>query len=371
MSTPDDQRADVIVIGGGVAGLAAATRAGRARRPRHRRRGAARASAAARAPTPTRRRARLVDNGQHILMGCYRESFAFLRRIGAHVARARAAVARRAVDRHGRAGTRCSRARRCRRRGTCSAASSSGTRSAGRTACRCCASGRPFAGRAAAAARDDRPMAASPEETVENWLIRNGQTARLREMLWDPLALAALNQPPREAAAPHVRARARRDVRPRPAGRLDRASRPCRSTRCMPSPARDYVEAHGGEVDDQRPRARASSRTAAPSACGRAAAAKSVRAADRVGGALVRARRPVRRRARRRSQRVVSDAARMASYPIVTVNLWLDRPVLATPFVGPARPHHAVGVRSRRRSPDARVVAPVARVERRGADRRL
>ena len=44
--------------------------------------------------------------------------------------------------------------------------------------------------------------AASPDETVENWLIRNGQTARLRELLWDPLALAALNQPPDQAAAP-------------------------------------------------------------------------------------------------------------------------------------------------------------------------
>jgi hypothetical protein len=45
-------------------------------------------------------------------------------------------------------------------------------------------------------------IAASPGETVENWLIRNGQTARLREMLWDPLALAALNQQPSHAAAP-------------------------------------------------------------------------------------------------------------------------------------------------------------------------
>jgi predicted NAD/FAD-binding protein len=45
-------------------------------------------------------------------------------------------------------------------------------------------------------------IAASPGETVENWLIRNGQTARIREMLWDPLALAALNQPAAHAAAP-------------------------------------------------------------------------------------------------------------------------------------------------------------------------
>ena len=36
---------------------------------------------------------------------------------------------------------------------------------------------------------------------MEAWLIRNGQTPRIREMLWDPLALAALNQSPRQAAA--------------------------------------------------------------------------------------------------------------------------------------------------------------------------
>src|SRR5690242_14236811 len=32
-------------------------------------------------------------------------------------------------------------------------------------------------------------------ETVDQWLLRHGQTPRLREMLWEPLALAALNQP--------------------------------------------------------------------------------------------------------------------------------------------------------------------------------
>src|SRR5262249_21035681 len=45
-------------------------------------------------------------------------------------------------------------------------------------------------------------QAASAGETVENWLIRNGQTQSIREMLWNPLALAALNQPPDQAAAP-------------------------------------------------------------------------------------------------------------------------------------------------------------------------
>src|SRR5437868_14476520 len=45
-------------------------------------------------------------------------------------------------------------------------------------------------------------IAASPGETVDAWLLRNGQTDRMREMLWHPLALAALNQQPEVAAAP-------------------------------------------------------------------------------------------------------------------------------------------------------------------------
>ena len=53
-----------------------------------------------------------------------------------------------------------------------------------------------------APAGDETVRAASPGETVENWLIRNGQTSRLRELLWEPIALAALNQTPRHAAAP-------------------------------------------------------------------------------------------------------------------------------------------------------------------------
>src|SRR4029453_6294285 len=46
-----------------------------------------------------------------------------------------------------------------------------------------------------------RLLAASPGETVEDWLIRHGQTERIREMLWRPLALAALNQPTDKAGA--------------------------------------------------------------------------------------------------------------------------------------------------------------------------
>src|SRR5690349_13833051 len=55
-----------------------------------------------------------------------------------------------------------------------------------------------------AAQRGD--VAGDGSETVEQWLVRHGQTPQLRELLWDPLALAALNQPSTlAAAAPFVR----------------------------------------------------------------------------------------------------------------------------------------------------------------------
>src|SRR5471032_3138353 len=78
-SSPD---VDVIVIGAGFAGLRAAVRLTR--------QGArvlvleARARLGGRATAfPDRDTGELVDNGQHVLLGCYTEAFAFLRDIGA------------------------------------------------------------------------------------------------------------------------------------------------------------------------------------------------------------------------------------------------------------------------------------------------
>jgi phytoene dehydrogenase-like protein len=73
---------DVIVIGGGFAGLSAAARLTRA--------GArvlvleARGRLGGRATAfPDRDTGEHVDNGQHVLLGCYRETFAFLATVGA------------------------------------------------------------------------------------------------------------------------------------------------------------------------------------------------------------------------------------------------------------------------------------------------
>src|SRR5436305_4220967 len=73
---------DVAVVGGGVAGLAAATALAEAGRRvlvlEARGQLGGRATAFA-----DRETGELVDNGQHVLFGCYRETFRLLRRIGA------------------------------------------------------------------------------------------------------------------------------------------------------------------------------------------------------------------------------------------------------------------------------------------------
>jgi squalene-associated FAD-dependent desaturase len=172
--------------------------------------------------------------------------------------------------------------------------------------------------------------AASPGETVEHWLIRNGQTPRLREMLWDPLALAALNQPPSQAAAPAF-ARVLAEMfgdDPRAAA----IALPTRPLHLMyAEPAREFIEGRGGEV-----------RTGTTAQVVlRDSAVDAVQAGDQrwparrvistvpwfALGELFADEPPALRE-------VIDRARRMTSSPIVTVNLWFDRPLLDEPFVG-------------------------------------
>ncbi|HMD33953.1 MAG TPA: hydroxysqualene dehydroxylase HpnE [Vicinamibacterales bacterium] len=316
---------DVIVIGAGFAGLSAAVRLARdgARvlvlEARSRLGGRATAFA-------DRETGELVDNGQHVLMGCYHETFAFLREIGAmdNVA-VQPQLAVTMIDRRG-----------ARSRLSCPPLPAPFHLVAGvmdwdalgwrdRLSVLGMATPLKNARRELAGAA---VRAASPGETVENWLIRNGQSARLREMLWDPLALAALNQDPAAAAAPYF-ARVLAEMfggDPRAAA----IALPTRPLHLMyAEPAGIYIAKRGGAV------------MTGAAARVRAEPALLVEAegrrwmADRVivavpWFALSDVFYPV----PQALADVVTRAGAMASMPIVTVNLWFDRAILDEPFVG-------------------------------------
>ncbi len=324
----DLRRFDAIVVGAGFAGLSAAVRLTR--------RGArvlvleARARLGGRATAfPDRETGEVVDNGQHVLLGCYTETFAFLQDIGAvdnvHLAPQLAVTM---IDRAGQ-----------------------------RTRLACPALPPPFhliAGvlewdalswrdrlsisgmitplkNARREVQGSTVKASSPGETVEHWLVRNGQTPRLREMLWDPLALAALNQPTNQAAAPPF-ARVLAEMfgsDPRAAA----IALPTRPLHLMyAEPAREYIEARGGVV---RAGGAAKVVTDAGEAVSEVHAGGERWTADLVISAVpwfalaeLFDREPAPLRP------TIDRARRMASSPIVTVNLWFDREIIDEPFIG-------------------------------------
>jgi squalene-associated FAD-dependent desaturase len=271
----------------------------------------------------------VVDNGQHVLFGCYRETFAFLRRIGAlNRVRLDAALTVPFLDRSGRRSVLA-----CpplppplHLLGAILQWPAMGWRdrlSAFRMA--------PALQAARSSLARTGRVAVDGDVTVSAWLRQRGQTARLTEWLWEPLALAALNQPIDEAlAAPFVRVLAQMFGPDRTASAIALPIRPLNEMYALPAQA--YIEAHGGEV-----------RTGA--------LARIVSDGRRVTGIEVRGERIA-------APRVIAavpwfgmrtlfagdipapmadtvrHATAMDSKPIVTVNLWYDRPVMDEAFVG-------------------------------------
>lgn len=353
----------MVVIGAGFAGLSAAARlAERGHRVlvlEKRSRLGGRATA-----FRDRDTGELVDNGQHILAGAYRETFAFLARIGASGnVKAQPQLAVTMVDERGVSS-----------RLACAdlpsplhlltgilrwtALSWADRLSVFRLALPLRREQAALVARAATDRRAEpgtgflagdgatRPDE-TPEETVEQWLIRHGQSPRLREMLWDPLALAALNQPSAVASASlFARVLAEMFGPDRAAASMVLPTKPLDAM--YAEPARAFIEARGGEVrtgadtsveierESVRPLANGSGRlvvrvapqpaSAAPGEEWRPAAViaavpwyvlPSLFTGDvtPLAGTL--------------------QAARdTAPSPIVTVNLWYDRPILGEPFVG-------------------------------------
>jgi squalene-associated FAD-dependent desaturase len=327
-------RFDCVVIGAGFAGLSAAVRLARGgaralvleARPRL----GGRATAFEDRETGAR-----VDNGQHVLLGCYRETFAFLADLETldRVRRQRQLEVA-VIDRAGRAS-----------RLVCpplpaplhllagvldwDALSAADRLSILRMRTPLRLARRELEPGA-------RTIAASPDETVENWLIRNGQAPRLRELLWNPLALAALNQSPAEAAAPtFVRVLAEMFGSDPQAAAIALPAAPL--DEFYAEPARVYLESRGGSVRTGS-RARVEIRPARSG--GRPAAVSVSSGPDRWTPAAVIAAVPwfalpdLFDGETAPLASLLRGCRAMAASPIVTANLWFDRPLFDEPFIG-------------------------------------
>ncbi|MDP2322394.1 MAG: hydroxysqualene dehydroxylase HpnE [Acidobacteriota bacterium] len=316
--------ADAVVIGGGVAGFSAATalaEAGARVLLLEARPGLGGRATAFTDPDTGER----VDNGQHILMGCYVDTLALLARIDAlDRVRWQAGLALTMVDERGYesvlklppmpsplhllggvlAWDALSWAERL------------SILRVGATL------GPPKGGR--------HSPAGPSRETVREWLTRLGQAPRLCELFWEPLALAALNQSIDQAAASYF------------VGILERMFGPDPSSAAlvMPvvpldelyaEPARAWLEARGHEV-----------RVNAP--------AKVVVEGDRVTGVRVRGEQisapvvistvpwhalgAVFEDPPAALAGTIANATALGSLPIVTVNLWFDRAVMHESLIG-------------------------------------
>jgi squalene-associated FAD-dependent desaturase len=321
-------RYDVVVIGAGFAGLSAAVRLARggARVLVLEARGRLGGRATAFRDRETGER---VDNGQHVLLGCYTETFEFLREIGTlgrvdvqpqlrvtlidpRGGRSTLACPPLAPPLHLLAGLFEWSALSWRDR-------LAGMRMAGplRIAQR------------ALQGRSDR-IAASPGETVHDWLVRNGQTDRLIEMLWTPLALAALNQSPREAAAP-VFARVLAEMFGSDPGSAAIAVPSVPLDALYAEPARAYIEARGGAVLTGAP---ATVRIADEAVVAVAQGTEEWPTTAVVSAVPWHAFPALVAGQSDKLRPLVDGCLAMASCPIVTVVLWFDRPVMTEPFIG-------------------------------------
>ena len=262
----------------------------------------------------------LVDNGQHVMFGCYRETLGFLDRIaaGAHV-RTQPTLEIPFVAHDGR-----------------------------RTVLRCPAwlpaplhllagilgwRGLSLADRLSALrlapaliARGSR----TPDQTVAQWLRAHGQREGIITALWEPLAVAALNQPiASAAAAPFARVLAEMFGPDRKAASLVLPARPLHEM--YAEPARRFIERHGGEVRTGAPARIVANDTGVT---GVEVRGERIAASAIIAAVPWHALRTLFTTPPPALDGILAGASAMTSMPIVTVNLWYDRVVMEEAFVG-------------------------------------
>ncbi len=257
-----------------------------------------------------------VDNGQHVLIGAYRETFRFLRRLGTekHVY-LQPGLAVDIIDRDGRTS-----------RLACPAIPAPLHLLVGALRWKAIS----WRDRVALARmRHGGRRDVDPRFTVREWLEWHGQTTRLIELLWEPLAVASLNQSIDEAAGEMFGAVLRRTfTSERSDSSLGLVQRPL--DELYTEPSRAYIERRGGEV-------RANSLACVNVESGSASIhvrshafrprAVICAAAWYALPALFPDPPPA-------LAEMIQAAESTPASPIVTVNLWFDRPITSSVFVG-------------------------------------
>jgi zeta-carotene desaturase len=331
-----------VVIGAGFAGLAAAVRLAAAGRrvvvveqaPR----------IGGRASSFIDRESGLrVDNGQHAIFGCYHHTFEFLRRIGSDAL----VPLQRSLDVTMADGT----GRRARLR--CPPLPAPWHLAAGilkwnAVGLRDRLSSVRLVGLLRRVRRNGPAVIAdevAADLTVSMWLRAQGQSAALCAWLWHPLAIAALNQRPDEAAArPFVRVLADLFAPDPRAAAIGLPSVPLEDL-IGPGSVR-AIESAGGRVVLRTPaRVLVDRRYAGDATNGAGESIAGVRAGD----VTIETRCVISTVPWHALDRIwdadppaalaetIANASATASSPIVTVNLWFDRPTadaLESPFVG-------------------------------------
>lgn len=311
---------DAIVIGAGCAGLSAAAAladAGARVLVLEARPGLGGRATSFRDPATGER----VDNGQHILMGCYEQTLVFLDRIGASDrVRWQAGLSLPMIDRRGYESV------------LKLPAVASPLHLLGGVMAWDALSWRERLAILRVGSALGAPKEAPSRhgaETVREWLNRHGQPLRLIELFWEPLALAALNQSIDQAAARYFTVILERMFADATAAALVLPAVPLDTL--YAEPAREWLRQRGHDV-----------RVNAPAHVlvedGRVSG---VRVRDeRIDAPIVISTVPWHAFGALFDQMppalaaIAANAASLQSLPIVTVNLWFDRAVMHEPLVG-------------------------------------